>query len=39
VFHKEDAGTTEDTSGHHGPLDEPDLVVAAIRDVIATARG
>ena len=25
-------------SGHHIPLDEPDLVVAAIRDVIAAAR-
>ena len=24
--------------GHHIPLDEPDLVVAAIRDVIAAAR-
>jgi hypothetical protein len=25
-------------SGHHIPLDEPDLVVAAIRDVIPAAR-
>ena len=25
-------------SGHHIPLDEPDLVVAAIRDVIAAER-
>jgi hypothetical protein len=25
-------------SGHHIPLDEPDLVVAAIRDVLAAAR-
>ncbi len=25
-------------SGHHVPLDEPDLVVDAIRDVIAAAR-
>jgi hypothetical protein len=25
-------------SGHHIPLDEPDLVVVAIRDVIAAAR-
>jgi len=25
-------------SGHHIPLDEPDLVIAAIRDVIAAAR-
>jgi hypothetical protein len=25
-------------SGHHVPLDESDLVVAAIRDVIAAAR-
>ena len=25
-------------SGHHIPLDEPDLAVAAIRDVIAAAR-
>jgi len=25
-------------SGHHIPLDEPDLVVAAIRDVIAATR-
>ena len=25
-------------SGHHIPLDEPDLVVAAIRDVVAAAR-
>jgi len=24
-------------SGHHIPLDEPDLVVAAIRDIIAAA--
>jgi hypothetical protein len=25
-------------SGHHIPLDEPDLVVAAIRDVIAARK-
>jgi hypothetical protein len=25
-------------SGHHMPLDEPDLVVAAIRDVLAAVR-
>ena len=25
-------------SGHHVPLDEPELVVAAIRDLVAAAR-